>query len=84
MKILPYILAIGFVASCEPRQQAPELPVKQEPGFVYATRYTVIGSPFRHDVEKFVVDGHEYLVFSAKVANPPTVIHSESCPCKND
>ena len=32
-------------------------------------------------LEKYVIEGHEYLVFHNKIANPPFVIHSESCPC---
>ena len=33
-------------------------------------------------VDKWLVDGHEYLVFGSGLANPPTVIHNEACPCK--
>lgn len=33
-------------------------------------------------VDKWEVDDHEYLVFGSGLANPPTVIHNEACPCK--
>lgn len=35
-------------------------------------------------IRKIVLDGHEYFVFTNKVANPPYVIHSEGCPCHNN
>lgn len=50
-------------------------------GSVGVINYTV-NSRYYRTMEKFLVDGHEYLVFGAKLANSPTVVHSESCPCK--
>ena len=82
MRLLHLIFLLGAATACCQAEQAPKEPEQTEQGVVYATKYKVVGSPYRHDVEKFVVDGHEYLVFSAKVANPPTVVHSEACPCK--
>lgn len=32
-------------------------------------------------IDKMVIDGHEYLLFSSKLANPPTVVHNMACPC---
>lgn len=40
------------------------------------------GSSGRCWVDKWEVDGHEYLIFGSGLANPPTVIHNEACPCK--
>jgi len=33
-------------------------------------------------VEKIRVDDHDYPMFGSGLANPPTVLHSENCPCK--
>lgn len=55
---------------------------KEEKPVCTVTGYEVVGSAYYRAVEKFTIDGHEYLVFSAKVANPPTVVHNECCPCK--
>ena len=41
-----------------------------------------VGAGGRSWVDKWVIDGHEYLVFGSGLANPPTVIHNEACPCK--
>jgi hypothetical protein len=43
------------------------------------SKYKVVGSYY--NVEKYVIEGHEYLIFSSKLANPPTVVHNENCPC---
>lgn len=40
------------------------------------------GASGRCWVDKWEIDGHEYLVFGSGLANPPTVIHNEACPCK--
>lgn len=36
----------------------------------------------RADVEVFEIDGHEYIVAS-RFQGGTSIIHSESCPCKN-
>ena len=32
-------------------------------------------------IDKMTIDGHEYLLFSSKLANSPTVVHNMACPC---
>lgn len=44
--------------------------------------YRIYGASGKTWVEKIAVDDHEYLMFGSGLANPPTVIHSENCPCK--
>ena len=44
--------------------------------------YRIINANTRTWVEKIGVDGHEYLMFGDGLANPPTVLHNEACPCK--
>lgn len=53
----------------------------EHPNKCVVTELEVVGTNFTRTVEKFTIEGHEYLVFTSKVANPPTVIHSESCSC---
>lgn len=55
---------------------------KENEEVIRPVEYKVIGTC--HNVQKWVIEGHEYLVFSSKLASPPTVIHSESCPCHNN
>lgn len=44
--------------------------------------YRIKNNDTRVWVEKMGVDGHEYLIFGSGLANPPTVLHNEACPCK--
>lgn len=76
MKILFVLLSV-LISSCV--QPSAE----NEAQTIVATSYTIKGSQYYRRVEKYIIEGHEYLVFSSKIANPPFVVHSESCPCKN-
>jgi len=80
MKALKFIILALLVASCGQENEVEKSETTD--GVVTVTKYKVVGTNFCHDVEKYVIDGHEYLVFSSKIANPPTVVHSEACPCK--
>ena len=83
MKAIKFIILALLVAACGQENDATMSEMSETTdGVVTATKYKVVGTNFFHDVEKYVIDGHEYLVFSSKIANPPTVVHSEACPCK--
>jgi len=79
-KLLVLLLAL-VVSSCG--QPSAEKEAQDGKETIVATIYTIEGSHYFRHVEKFIIEGHEYLVFSDKIANPPSVLHSESCPCKN-
>ena len=81
MKALKFIILSLLVASCG-QAKDEETPITTKENVTVA-EYEVVGTRYCHDVEKYVIDGHEYLVFSSKLANPPTVVHSEGCPCKD-
>lgn len=77
-KILLIIVLTILFCSCK------QTSADYENNYIIASSYKVVGSSYCTDVEKFIIEGHEYLVFTSKVANPPTVIHSESCPCHEE
>ena len=79
-KLLVLLLAL-VVSSCG--QSSAEKEAQDGKNTIVATSYTIEGIHFYRRVEKFIIEGHEYIVFSSKIANPPFVVHSESCPCKN-
>lgn len=70
MVALAIIALIGILCSCERR--SPESEAQQTTQEID-----------RH-IKKATIDGHDYLLFFGKVSVPPTVIHSESCPCKSE
>lgn len=35
-------------------------------------------------VEKLIIEGHEYWAIFGRLAGAPSVVHSETCPCKQD
>ena len=80
MKALKFIIIALLVASCGQGENTES--AETTDGVVTVRKYKVVGTDFFRNVEKYVIDGHEYLVFSSKIANPPTVVHSEACPCK--
>ena len=83
MKRLIILLIILVISSCgNCVTKSIEISPKEERERIIVTTYKVDGTNRSTCVEKFVIEGHEYLVFGSKLANPPTVIHSESCPCK--
>jgi len=67
---LAVIALIGILCSCERR--SPESEAQQTTQEID-----------RH-IKKATIDGHDYLLFFGKVSSAPTVIHSESCPCKSE
>lgn len=81
MKRLLVLLLALVVSSCG--QSSAEKEAQDGKDTIVATSYKVEGTLFYRKVEKFIIEGHEYIVFSSKVATPPFVMHSESCPCKN-
>lgn len=79
--LLTMLVACGPVQTSEqPMVQHPEGPEKGYAEILvdYHIRY----NDTRVWVEKIGIDGHEYLMFGSGLANPPTVIHAETCPCK--
>lgn len=64
----------------EQTQQKPKGPEKEYVEIL--VDYKIINANTRTWVEKIGVDGHEYLMFGDGLANPPTVLHNEACPCK--
>ena len=70
MVALAIIALIGILCSCERR--SPESEAQQTTQEID-----------RH-IKKATIDGHDYLLFFGKVSSAPTVIHSESCPCKSE
>ena len=80
MKAFKFIILALLVTACSQEKDEPKpTPVADE---ISVTHYEINGSQMYRSVEKFVIEGHEYLVFGAKLANPPTVVHNENCPCK--
>ena len=76
-----FVLLLAIVSSCV--QPSEENETQDGKDTIVATIYTIKGTQRSVHVEKFIIEGHEYLVFSNKLANPPFVVHSEGCPCKN-
>lgn len=75
------IMNVLTITSCSPvDNQSYKGPEKEtaEVLMKYNLKYSDHGTW----VEKIRIDNHDYLVFGSGVANPPTVIHSEDCPCK--
>lgn len=56
---------------------------QKEKEAIVATKYPIQGGYNNYCVHKFVIEGHEYLLFGGNLATSPTVLHSESCPCRN-
>ena len=79
MKRILLLIALLF---CGCSQNDAE-PTKARRDRCVVTDFDVVGDRFLF-VQKVTIEGHEYLLFSSKLANPPTVVHSESCPCKED
>ena len=67
---LAIIALIGILCSCERR--SPESEAQQTT------------QEIDRNIKKATIDGHDYLLFHGKISSAPTVIHSESCPCKSE
>ena len=78
-KILVFLATLILCVGCIDCNGTPR--IEKEKAFV--TGYEVIGSAYYRGIEKVEIEGHEYLMFSAKISRPPFVIHSASCPCHN-
>lgn len=80
--VLSFLLSSPIITvnkSCDEE----DLSQYEENEIITVTKYKIVGTDYYRSVEKFVIEDHEYLVFGSKMGNPPTVIHSESCPCKS-
>ena len=86
-KILLVLALLTTLVACSPAptSEQPMVQKQRGPEKGYAeilVDYKIINRDTRTWVEKIGVDGHEYLMFGSGLANPPTVIHNEACPCK--
>lgn len=86
-KILLAFALLTTLVACSPtstsEQSTVQKPKGPEKGYIeILVDYKIINSNTRDWVEKIGVDGHEYLMFGSGLANPPTVVHNEACPCK--
>lgn len=83
MKKLIFILsALLLTVACKgPAETTQKAPAKEKQVVQVEVFKSAPNSNTSSRVEKWTIEGHEYLVFYSKVANPPTVRHSESCPC---
>lgn len=87
-KILFILFAFLLMVACDPLEQnvtsTPIQQVKSDNVAEVVAEYKIlpVGAGGCSWVEKWAIDGHEYLVFGSRLANPPTVIHNEACPCK--
>ena len=93
LTVLMGVLVIAFlgvtvISACsgptpEQTQQVVQNSRGPEKGYAeILVDYKIKHSDTRVWVEKIMVDDHDYLMFGSALANPPTVIHSENCPCK--
>lgn len=82
--LLALALLTTLVACSNPgTEQTQQKPKGPEKGYAeILVDYKIKHSDTRVWVEKIMVDDCEYLMFGSGLANPPTVIHSEKCPCK--
>ena len=88
-KLLLALTLLATLVACSPTptpeqtQTVEQNPNGPEKGYAkILVDYRIINSDTRDWVKKIRVDGCEYLMFGSGLANPPTVIHSEKCPCK--
>ena len=85
-QILTIFAIVLMMVSCsQPSQQRQPKFEYSGPETGYAeilVDYRIHGTSGKTWVKKIAVDDHEYLMFGSGLANPPTVIHSENCPCK--
>ena len=79
MKKLILILLTAILLSCNNTQ----ITTTDEKEIITFSEYRIIGSNYYRSIEKCTIEGHEYIIFGSKLANPPTVVHNENCPCKN-
>lgn len=86
-KILLAFALLTALVACSPaptsEQSTVQYPRGPEKGYAeILVDYKIKHNDTRVWVEKISVDNHDYLMFGSSLANPPTVIHSENCPCK--
>lgn len=76
--VLAILLFVACNGSAGTTPKAPE----KEKQVVQVEVFKVAPNPRTNSrLEKWTIEEHEYLVFTNNIAAPPTVIHSESCPC---
>lgn len=86
-KILFILFSFLLMVACDSSEQnvtsTPKQQVKSDNVAEVVTEYKILpaGAGGRCWVDKWVIDDHEYLIFGSGLANPPTVIHNEACPC---
>lgn len=77
------LITFGLVTACDERSEAAEkVETNKE---IHVEEYKAVGFHSTDCIiRKFIIEGHEYLMFSSGVASSPTVVHNENCPCKKD
>lgn len=77
------LITFGLVTACNERSEAAErVETNKE---IHVEEYKAVGFHSTDCIiRKFIIEGHEYLMFSSGVASSPTVVHNENCPCKKD
>jgi len=88
-KLLLAFVLLATMVACSPTptpeqtQTVEQNPNGPEKGYAeILVDYRIINANTRTWVEKIRVDDHDYLMFGSGLANPPTVLHNEACPCK--
>ncbi len=85
--LLAFALLTTLVACSGPAPEQTQSVVQNPNGPEKGYAEILVDYKIKHSntkvwVEKIRVDDHDYLLFGSALANPPTVIHSENCPCK--
>lgn len=86
-KILLALALLTTLVACSPTSTSEQPTVQKPKGPEKGYAEILVDYKIKHAdtktwVEKIRVDGCDYLMFGSGLANPPTVIHSEKCPCK--
>lgn len=79
-KLILILLTAAILLSCKNNTQITKTDEKE---IITFSEYRIIGSNYYRSIEKCTIENHEYIIFGSKLANPPTVVHNENCPCKN-
>ena len=88
MKKSVLVCLIAFLmAGCDVQPQDNSQKLKDstkrtstKPSAVRISTYDVKSSRDYY-IEKYEIDGHEYLLFAGRLASSPAAVHSASCPC---
>lgn len=93
LTILMGVLIIAFnvaivVSACNgPNTEQTQTVVQNRKGPEIGYAEILVDYKIKHNdtrvwAEKIRIDDHDYLMFGSGLANPPTVVHNEACPCK--